>query len=833
MPEDAGPQDADAERHPHIAFEREPDIEPERRKHGFGTRPPTRPPQEHGTAIQRGVAAAASNITRKREALAIAPDRLIVVEFHSWDSACRDVFEERFHASVVDERLVQDDTGELTRVLVQFPSREIIGQLEREAKRYREEEPEETQLPPGIRRDFFDGLERVDEVSRGDRIGSRLRSEGYPDEQPFAMDVDLWHPGTDAGARESLDNLRQICRRHGVEITDELRTTSLVLARVTASARLADVLLDLDLVAQVNLPPALPTAYGAIFDDVDPLPDHAAPHGDEPVVGVLDSGVLAGHPLLRGWVVEEIDLSEEGTAVDLHGHGTQVAGLAVYGDIARCIDSGSWEPQVLIASAKVLQRDQVFQDVTVFPEHRRPDAVVDQAIRLLHRERGCRVFNLSAGNRDDVYAAGRQFAWAEVLDRLARELDVVIVVAAGNESDPVMPHGAHTREGFQAGVRDATLSNPSARILNPATASIAVTVGSIARSEAPRTADSFAGAPRGAPAPFSRVGPGYESKPTQRSVKPDFVAYGGNLAVSQFAGGRPRWVERDIHLGEPTTRLNTDGGRLLTAVNGTSFAAPHVSNAAALALEAVATARGEASANAARALLGVAAQTPPCGDDWLRDPKAEGSWERLRLAGFGMVNVERVRESLSNDVCLLASDDLEEDRCHIYEVVVPPAFVSGRGERGIVVALAYDPPVRASRREYLGRTMWIEVLKGLTRDDVIRYRTRYEGPDKPPKIPQSKILDCNPARTPLQWSTLQVRGKRWTRAPKLPSAGQGAESILHLLVGCQSRYRHGEGANQRYSIALRFWQGGEEVDLYQQIHARVRLRAVVAPRAIV
>ena len=64
-----------------------------------------------------------------------------------------------------------------------------------------------------------------------------------------------------------------------------------------------------------------------------------------------------------------------------------------------------------------------------------------------------------------------------------------------------------------------------------------------------------------------------------------------------------------------------------------------------------------------------------------------------------------------------------------------PAFISGSGERGVSVALAYDPPVRTSRRDYLGRTMWIEVMKGLTRDEVIRYRTRYDGPGDAPQTP--------------------------------------------------------------------------------------------------
>ena len=169
----------------------------------------------------------------------------------------------------------------------------------------------------------------------------------------------------------------------------------------------------------------------------------------------------------------------------------------------------------------------------------------------------------------------------------------------------------------------------------------------------------------------------------------------------------------------------------------------------------------------------------------------------------------------------------------IYEVQVPPAFISGSGERGVSVALAYDPPVRTSRRDYLGRTMWIEVLKGLTRDEVIRYRTRYDGPGDAPKLPQSKRLDCRPPKTRLQWSTLQVRRKRWTRAPRLPVADDGAEPLLHLLVGCQSRFAHGEGASQDYSIAVRFWTSGDHVELYQQILERVRVRAVVAPAAVV
>ena len=830
------------EKYPHIGMGREPDVEPERRRGPpFGKSPPRRPESSHGTAIQQSVDSAVSAVEAARQTAGISPDRLLVLEFSSLDPGCRNVFEERFGASVVEERLVRDGDGkERTRVLVQFPSLEAISRLKAEAEQYRQNSSEKAELPPGIRRKFFDGLGIIRAVSRDERVGSRLREEGYPDQESFFIDVDLWHPGIGEGAYETLNDLRRICNEQGGQVVEDLRTSSLVLARVKANRELAETLLDLDLVAQVNLPPVLPVVYESLFDDIDPLPDHTQPTGSEPVVVVIDSGVLAAHPLFRGWVVDEMDFdSGEGTAVDKQGHGTQVAGLAMYGNMAQWIENNHWSPDVLIASAKVLRcspEDFPGPSRAMFPDNHRPEALVERAIRHYHETRGCRVFNLSAGNGDDVYAGGRQFAWAEVLDKLARELDILIVVAAGNNPNPVIPDGEITREIFQGRVRDGLISDPSARLCSPATSALSVTVGAFARSARPRTQDSFAGAPEGAPAPFSRVGPGYESKATQCAVKPDFVAYGGNFAINRIGREEPGWVTNDLHLGEPTTKLITDDGRPLTTVNGTSYATPQVSHAAAWALDAASKSLGSpASANTARAILGVSAETPPCGGEWLLDPNGKETWDKLRLAGYGMVNAELVRASLANDVLLIASDSVEEDHWHVYEVAVPPAFFSGRGKRGITVSLAFDPPVRSSRREYLARTMWLEVMKGLEIEEVIEWRSPYPGPRADaPKFPQSKLLDLRPARTDIQWSTLQVRRKMWARKPSLPEVEHAEDPLLHVVVGCQKRFPHGEDPNQRYSVAMRFWHSNPQIDLYQplnlyqQLQARVRTHPLQA-----
>ena len=801
----------------HIGIAREPDIEPERRRRPYGPRSPTRDRATHGATVRRDLVSATSTVETKRQELGIDPERLLVVEFRSWDESCRDIFEDRFGAHVVDERLVEDSEGRtLSHVKVQFPSRQAIANLEEEIAEYRRGSSQDKHLPPGLRNRFLDAMEKARPVARTDRIGQRLGQEGMPQEEAFYLDVDQWHPGTSDRAREAQEQLRQLCNSNHGHVTETLRTNSLILARIQANRALAEKLLDLDTVAQVNLPPVLPAVYESLLEPHGPLPDTKEPTGTEPVVTVIDSGVLSGHPLLRGWILDEYDFdSGEETPVDRQGHGTSVAGLAVYGSVARCLELGTWTPEVLIASAKVLRRDPI-SGCTMFPDDHRPEALVERAIRHYHDTHECRVFNLSLGNGSEVYAGGRQFAWAELLDQLARELNIVIVVAAGNHT--AIPTTGNTRDGFQRAVRDGLL-DASARLCNPATAAIAVTVGSLARSEAPSIKDALAGSPSGAPSPFSRTGPGYASKPTNRAVKPEFVAYGGNLALMSFAGNPPRWSKADPHLGEPTTRLPIDGDRLLTAASGTSVAAPQVSHAAAWALDAASEALDAAAeANAARALLGACAKPPSCGADWLLDPEQKETWEKLQLTGFGMVDAERVRTSLSNDVLLVASSEVQEDHWHTYTVPLPDAFRSGTGSRGIVLSLAFDPPVRSSRRAYLARTMWIEATKGLTLAKLEAYRAKHEGSGEPLRLPAANRLSCRPPRTDLQWSTLQVCRKTWKRAPSL------RERDISLVVGCQRRFPHGEGSHQKYSLAVRLWHSDDRVDLYNEVRTRVRRR---------
>jgi hypothetical protein len=207
---------------------------------------------------------------------------------------------------------------------------------------------------------------------------------------------------------------------------------------------------------------------------------------------------------------------------------------------------------------------------------------------------------------------------------------------------------------------------------------------------------------------------------------------------------------------------------------------------------------------------------PCCGDEWLVDEETA-----LRTVGYGQPSLDRIVWSSERSVQLVTEAELEEDRLHFYRIPVPPSFLSDKGRRGITVALAYDPPARSSRKEYLARTMFVDVLQGLTTPEVALYRARFQGAGKPPSPPNGAALTFRPPATIPQWSTLQVRRIAWARAPRLRTDTAG-EQNLHVIVGCQRRFATGLDTRQRYGLVVHFWHSAQDVQIYQELRARIR-----------
>ena len=809
---------------PHVAIQREPHQQLTRPSGRGGSRIIRRKDRrEHAERIKGQTAASAAELARLRESFGVSPDRFLVLRLETLDGAQRDTLE-RLNVTVVEEVRETRGSSPVHRLLVQFPDRESLTTFTTEYDLYGEEVGETTALPYAMRRNLFDALESVSTVTAEERTGRRLQHEGIPTDPLFYLDVDLWNPGADVAQRGLFDFFRAFVQfRGGRVVRDPLITPSLFLLKVEANQGLLDELLQLDVVSLVDLPPIPPPEDS--FDLLTAIqpPDRLPPiPPNGPLACVVDSGVTAGHPLLRGVVVAEEDFnSGEGTPVDLNGHGTQVGGLVVYGDIARRMQDNEWLPQVNLYSAKVLRNDPNSIDPTspdaTFPAEERVEEQLKRAIEYFHREYGCRVFNLSVGHAHKLYLGGRQLPWAEVLDELARRLDIVIVISAGNVPDPEMPVAFNSAQ-FKKQVA-GSLKQPKHRLIDPATSALSLTVGAVARREDPSmwylsAGTQLAASAVGCPSPFTRCGPGVAD-----AVKPEVVASGGNYGLNSIAGS-VHWRKNDPNLAEPT--LNRDfASRLLRAVCGTSLAAAQVTHVAAR-MEAALRNQFHAapSQNLVRALLVSSARQHDNVREYL--DKAE----LLNTIGYGEPTVEYCW-STPNRISLIAEDTVQYRNFHVYSLVLPEDFLHKPGRRSISVALAYDPPTRLSRRDYLATWMWLEVFGGLTTPQVLEYRSKYEGDETPPKVPDRNKLRFSPAGQTIRMSTVQKR--MWSSNQGtvfLNRPDPNGDASLHIFVGCQQRFTNplGEDA-QRYALVVTLEHDSPEVDVYQQVSTRVSARA--------
>ncbi|HBX51342.1 MAG: hypothetical protein A2275_08130 [Bacteroidetes bacterium RIFOXYA12_FULL_35_11] len=154
------------------------------------------------------------------------------------------------------------------------------------------------------------------------------------------------------------------------------------------------------------------------------------PSPDAPVIGILDSGISSNTPLnaIVKNANNEYDLTGTGSLIDNLfngcGHGTGVAGFAALGSQLITNHTGNKQADAWLLSIKILDTNSP----------RVSDLEIINLIRKAHEEYGVRIFVLTVTENDSKGDNEPISAFAFNLDKLAYELDILIIISAGNIS---------------------------------------------------------------------------------------------------------------------------------------------------------------------------------------------------------------------------------------------------------------------------------------------------------------------------------------------------------------------------------------------------------------
>lgn len=390
---------------------------------------------------------------------------------------------------------------------------------------------------------------------------------------------------------------------------------------------------------------------------------------------ILDSGVIAGHPMLRPVISdnERYSVLARWGVNDQWPHGTMMAGVVAYGDLTDTLASGSVEePRFRLCSVKVANKQdgvekQFWADFT------------KQGVSIAEINHGNDVMGYCmAVAEDQGWSNGTPSSWSGAIDQICYGdepgLKRLFVQSAGNVDE---------EEDWKC----YPVSNQTRMILNPGQAWNALTVG--AYTEKVRALDE-GGQPmnviaqEGSLSPYSTTSQLWAAN---MPIKPEIVMEGGNRTVDAQGATKSH---RDLEL------LTTSNLHLADLYFRTFNA---TSAAAALAARIAGLVQVENPNYWPETIRGLFVHTARWTEQMEQDfPDKE---ERLRICGYGVPNLEKMLESRKNGVTFIAQNTIQPykkgeksnsfNKMHIYELPWPKDTLLMMGEKNVrlTITLSY------------------------------------------------------------------------------------------------------------------------------------------------
>lgn len=364
------------------------------------------------------------------------------------------------------------------------------------------------------------------------------------------------------------------------------------------------------------------------------------PPANSPSICILDSGITREHPLLAiATAPEDVHRYNPnwpgGDSEHWHGHGTKMAGLALYGDLQ--------EPLI---SNRVVPLSHRLESVTILDpggnqhEPRLYGAITQEGIARAEVQAAgrTRVICMAVTSTVDTME-GKPSSWSAALDNSAYgdgETQRLLLVSAGNIRENV------TREGYPA-------RNDIEPIENPAQAWNVLTIGGFTQRVNIADPALNAWTPVAAPGDLSPTSRTSVSWQREWPIKPDLVFEAGNLA----SDGQLCSTVDDLSLISTYYR---PGERHFEVFSETSAATAMAANFAAK----IAALRPNSWPETVRALMVHSAEwTPGMRAQFDRARRKTDKLPLFRRYGYGVPNLGTAKFSALNDVTLIAEDELQ------------------------------------------------------------------------------------------------------------------------------------------------------------------------------
>jgi Subtilase family len=395
--------------------------------------------------------------------------------------------------------------------------------------------------------------------------------------------------------------------------------------------------------------------------------------------------------------------------------------------------------------------------------------------------------------------------------------DVVFIVSAGNHHPlAVFETIAEIKNNYPSYLTE----NSDFKIINPASAALALSIGSIAgavRIEQERYGAEqikIVIAEENQPSPFTRTGSGINGM-----IKPELVEQGGNLIffsnhgrISEDRGGKIALLN------------NQTTSDIIKYDYGTSFSAPKVAHLAGR----IANQFPQRSGNFIKNMMLVGAGYPFSPDKkfYSVKDKKKAETKHLSVSGFGLSDFDKAVNSYSNRAVLWDEGQIGLNQIKVYSLQLPDIFFTEQGKKKIIVTLTFNPETRLTRGDsYLGNRMEFHLFHLINPQVLIeKYGVISENTEQSGGVPDDLKkfeIDFFPGANIRKAGCHQKAWKEYKREPK-----NRPDSPVSLVLLNFNKWITDSSRVQDYCISVIF-EHEKEIELYSQIRTNIQVRARV------